>query len=67
MECKCHWFEAIVAVLILAVTLWPNLIGQAASWWVVVILAAALLLHSVSCKKCRDCDMPKKPAARKKK
>ena len=66
---KCSQCEAILAVIILVWTIWPNLLGLA-STWVVGIAAALLLIHALWCKKCRLCegcgvDMAK-PAAKRK-
>ena len=47
-NCNCKWTETIIGVLILVVTLWPNLIGVSASWWVVVVAAVLLILHAWS-------------------
>jgi len=46
------WCEGITAIVILIVTLWPEIIGSTASYWVTIVAAVALLIHSFGCHKC---------------
>lgn len=58
---NCGGIQAVLAVLIIVFTIWPNLLGTAIgvySTWIVVISAALLLWHAVSCKKCDKLCMP---------
>ncbi|MBS3099471.1 hypothetical protein J4462_04615 [Candidatus Pacearchaeota archaeon] len=67
MGCNCKWFEIIVALVILIVTLWPKLIAGA-SWWVTLIAAVVLLIHALMCKNCGNWkEMPAKSASMEKK
>ena len=61
-NCNCKWTETILGLVILIVTLWPNILGTGASWWVVVIAAILLVVHAWSCGKCGMCmheEMPR--------
>ena len=65
---RCSNCQAVLAVIILVWTIWPNLIGLASNW-VVGIAAALLLVHALWCKKCKNCEEYEapKPAKGKKK
>jgi hypothetical protein len=57
----CRWVESLLAVLILAFTIWPTQILSAkVSMWIVVISAALILVHSLFCGNCEGICMPKK-------
>lgn len=61
MKCNCQITEALLAVIILVFSF--------VSWysqWIIVVAAAILLIHSVSCKSCKSCDMGMAKPARKK-
>jgi len=47
--CNCKWTEIIIALVILIVTIWPNIVGATVSMWLVVIAAALLLIHALKC------------------
>ena len=49
--CK-SWCELITGIIILAVTLWPEVLGPDVSGWVVVVAAIALIIHSFGVDKC---------------
>ena len=65
-HCNCKWTETIIGVVILVVTLWPNLLGASVSWWLTVIAAAILILHAWRCSGvCMPREMSMQAARRK--
>ena len=46
MKCNCSLANGILAVIILIVAIWPNLIGASGSMWVTIVAAALVLIHS---------------------
>jgi len=55
MECNCKWTEVIIALVILIVVIWPDLLGMSVSWWITIIAAVVLLAHAFMCKNCGSC------------
>lgn len=53
MKCNCTWTESVLAIIILVFTFWTT----AYSTWVIAIAAILLLLHALTCKSCKNCDM----------
>ena len=53
MKGNCKWIQAVLLLVILIVTIWPNLIGATASFWVIIVAAILLLIHACTCKSCR--------------
>ncbi|MEK6846624.1 MAG: hypothetical protein AABY16_00485 [Nanoarchaeota archaeon] len=49
MECKCNWTEAILAIVIIVFAF----VRSASAKWVVIVAAVLLLIHSLTCKKCK--------------
>jgi len=49
---KCGKINAILAVVIIVLTFWPNIISAVASKWIIIVAAALILWHAVSCKTC---------------
>lgn len=47
MKCNCNWADLIVALIIILVTIWPNILGANNSMYVVLIGAAIILVHSI--------------------
>jgi len=62
MECNCKVAETFLALVILAVTIWPMLLGAMTSKWVVIVVAVLLILHAWQCK---SCDSHRTPAKKK--
>ena len=59
MGCNCKWCEAVIAVIIFLMAMWPQWFGANVSKWIVVIAAVVLFVHSWMCKSCMMCDTHK--------
>ncbi len=66
MSCNCKSCEAIIAVIIGVLAIWPNLLGAVNSRWVIIIAAIVLLVHSFACKHCMMCKQHSGSAMKKK-
>ena len=64
MHCNCKWTDTVLGLVILVVTLWPNLLGSSASWWVTVVAAVLVVAHAWSHAHCEH-DMMEMPKARR--
>lgn len=60
MGCNCRVTESILAIVILVFALWQ----VTYSTWIVSIAAVLLLVHSMWCKNCGECEMPAKKRRR---
>ena len=55
MTCT-NWLLTVLAVVLLAVTFWPNVVGASVVKWVVVAVAVIVIIVAwtmVECKPCR--------------
>lgn len=55
-----NWTITIFALIIIAVTQWPTMLGANASWWVVMVAAILVIItvwKGCNCKWCEN--MPK--------
>lgn len=66
MHCNCKWTETVLGLVILIITIWPNLLGVSATWWVTLIAAILLVLHAWSCGCCGMCAHSQMPRSAKK-
>jgi hypothetical protein len=65
--CKCKWTEAVIAIVVFVMALWPNLLGASVSKWIIVVAAIILFVHAIMRKgSCECCEKPE-PKAKKKK
>lgn len=64
---SCKWIHAVLAAVLLVVTIWPGIIGDTASWWVTIIIAVLFLIHAFTCKKCCVVDGKSSQGKKKKK
>jgi len=65
MHCNCKWTDTVLGLVILVVTLWPNLLGSSASWWVTLVAAVLVVLHAWSHSHCEHDMMKEMPKARR--
>ena len=56
--CK-SWCESIIALIVIVLSLVPNMPQNWADW-VILVVGVGLLIHSFSCKQCFDGKMSKK-------
>ena len=63
----CKGKGVFLGLVILVLTIWPNLLGAEASMWIVIIAAALLVVHGIACRGCCTANMAhKKPETRRK-
>ncbi len=53
---KCKHIHVILGIVIVALALWPNIIGAVASKWIIVVAGALILIHSFKCTECGMCE-----------
>jgi len=49
---KCGGCGLILGLVLLVVTIWPNILGSVANFWVAIVIGALLVLHTIFYQKC---------------
>jgi hypothetical protein len=56
MENSCKGCGFIGGILLILVSMWPNLMGSVANKWIVFAVGIIMLLGSIGCKSCANCE-----------
>lgn len=69
---RCKHGGLVSGILLILISMWPNLMGAVAGKWISLAIGIILVLHGLACRcdnqccaNCEECSMEKKPAKKR--